>query len=93
MDNIIKIFRKYRKSYIHKNLNKEIEYNLNTFEFIKIKKIYKRVNLVNFLNSQEIVWTELFKKSELKLKKIDYFINNENYKKFINHKTIGKRIA
>jgi len=35
----------------------------------------------------------LFKKSELKLKKIDYFINNENYKKFTTHKTIGKSIS
>ena len=32
---------------------------------------------------------ELFKSSKFKFKKIDYFIKDKNYKKFLLHKTIG----
>lgn len=85
--------KKYSKLITHRKLSKKDKLEFNTFEFIKIKKIYKKVNSPNFLNSQVCVWTDLFKNSKLELGKIDYFINDENYKRFITHKTIGRSIS
>ena len=93
MINIHEIYRKFKKNYNHKNLYNNSKYEINTFEFIEIKKIYKKVNSYNFLNSQVSSWTELFKNSELKIEKIDFFIKDNNYKKFIKHKTIGRSVS
>ena len=90
MEYFTNIIKKYSKLKTHKRLSIIHNTNFNTFEFIKIKFFFKRLLDPNKILISQNTWTELFPASKLKLTKVDYYINDENYKKFISHKTIGR---
>ena len=82
--------KKYSKLKTHRKLSKKDKLEFNTFEFIKIKKIFKKVKDQQSLLNNNNVWANLLPKSLLRLKKIDYFIRDKNFKKFTSHETIGR---
>ena len=82
--------KKYSKLKTHRKLSKKDKLEFNTFEFIKIKKIFKKVKDQQSLLNNNNVWANLLPKSSLRLKKIDYFIRDKNFKKFTSHETIGR---
>jgi hypothetical protein len=90
MEYFTNIIKKYNKLKTHKKLSIISNTNFNTFEFIKIKNIFKRLSNPNKILINHNTWTELFPPSELRLTKVDYYINDDNYKKFISHETIGR---
>ena len=89
MIDLFKAYKNYRKYRTHKALSNISKYHFHTFEFIKINQVYKKVNSLKHLIENKETWMELFKSSKFKFKKIDYFIKDKNYKKFLLHKTIG----
>ena len=82
IQNIVSKYRRIYKSNLLKKIPKNFE--LNTFEFLEIKKFYKKALDEKKLLKIEISWAELFIDSKIKINKIDYYINDINYKKFIN---------
>ena len=89
MIDLFKAYKNFRKYKTHRNLRNNSNYDFHTFEFIKIKKVYKKVNSLKYLIKNEETWMELFKSTKFKFKKIDFFIKDKNYKRFLLHKTIG----
>ena len=78
------LMNKYIRSYQKKN------FDLNTYEFVKVKDIYKKVKIQKILTDNNNVWSDLFPHSYVKLNKIDYFIKDKDFNKYISHKTIGR---
>ena len=91
IQNIVSKYRRIYKSNLLKKIPKNFE--LNTFEFLEIKKFYKKASDEKKLLKIENSWAELFIDSKIKINKIDYYINDINYKKFINQKTIINSIS
>jgi hypothetical protein len=89
MNYIRKIITKYSRIKKDKLLKKvDKNYELNTFEFFEVKKFYKKVANEKKLLKIKNSWIQLFQDSKIKVNKIDYYINDINYKNFINQKTI-----
>ena len=88
--NIISKYSRINKDKLLKKIPKN--YELNTFEFFEIKKFYPKVINEKMLLKTKNSWSQLFLDSKIKINKIDYYINDINYKKFINQKTIGNSI-
>ena len=82
------IIEKFNRLNTHKKLSKK-NFDLNTYEFVKVKDIYKKVKIQKILTDNN-VWSDLFPHSYVKLNKIDYFIKDKSFNKYISHKTIGR---
>ena len=49
MIDLFKAYKNFRKYKTHKNLRNNSKYDFHTFEFIKINKVYKKVNSLKYL--------------------------------------------